>query len=179
MHHLLLNDRILWEDGSITVPSDIISNFIHIADEGKLYTDELNSDIVEFNRMCSPDNRIKIKKELDEMSRDWVIPDDIKSINLKKHLNMLLLEELESGNFSDDECIERAERLDYEYTELINAGLSDLIYTILYVINRFEDNNVVWGVGRGSSTSSYLLYILGIHDVDSVEYDLDFSEFLH
>jgi DNA polymerase III alpha subunit len=37
----------------------------------------------------------------------------------------------------------------------------------------------VWGIGRGSSVSSYVLYVLGVHDVDSYAYDLDIGDFLH
>jgi DNA polymerase III alpha subunit len=49
---------------------------------------------------------------------------------------------------------------------------------MVYVIDTFKKNNVIWGVGRGSSVSSYILYLLEVHDVDSVMYDLDFNEFL-
>jgi DNA polymerase III alpha subunit len=38
--------------------------------------------------------------------------------------------------------------------------------------------NIVWGVGRGSSCSSYLLYLLGLHEVDVVKYDVDISDFI-
>jgi DNA polymerase III alpha subunit len=41
-----------------------------------------------------------------------------------------------------------------------------------------RDNNIVWGVGRGSSVSSYVLYLLGVHRVNSLYYDLDIHEFL-
>ncbi len=41
-----------------------------------------------------------------------------------------------------------------------------------------RENHVIWGVGRGSSVSSYVLYKLGIHRIDSIFYDLDVEEFL-
>ena len=41
-----------------------------------------------------------------------------------------------------------------------------------------RENHVIWGVGRGSSVSSYVLYKLGIHRIDSMFYDLDVEEFL-
>jgi len=37
---------------------------------------------------------------------------------------------------------------------------------------------VIWGVGRGSSVASYVLYLLGVHRIDSMFYDLDVAEFL-
>jgi DNA polymerase III alpha subunit len=41
-----------------------------------------------------------------------------------------------------------------------------------------RENNVVWGVGRGSSVASYVLYLLGVHKIDSIKYNLDIEEFL-
>jgi DNA polymerase III alpha subunit len=46
------------------------------------------------------------------------------------------------------------------------------------MIDVFNKNNIVHGVGRGSSTSSYVLYLLGVHFIDSIKYDLDINEFL-
>ena len=39
------------------------------------------------------------------------------------------------------------------------------------------EKNSSWGVGRGSSVSSYCLYLIGIHMVDSIKYNLDIQEF--
>jgi DNA polymerase III alpha subunit len=39
-------------------------------------------------------------------------------------------------------------------------------------------NNIIWGVGRGSSVASYVLYLLEVHRVDSMYYNLDIREFL-
>ena len=177
MNHLLVDDHVLWQDGSISVPSDIITKYIHIAESGKLFTDDITPDIAEYNLMTT--HPIKVKKGLDKISPDWILPPEITSIDIYEYLTDKLIDEFAASEFTDDEMRIRMQRLEAEYDALMDAGLSDLIYAIIYVINRFDANNTVWGVGRGSSTSSYLLYILGIHDIDSVEYDLDFTEFLH
>ena len=57
----------------------------------------------------------------------------------------------------------------------------NLIYLLLflkYMVDTFRKNNVVWGVGRGSSVASYVLFLLGVHKIDSMLYDLDVKEFL-
>jgi len=177
MNHLLVDDYVLWQDGSISVPSDIITQYIHVAESGKLFTDEITPEIAEYNLMTT--TPIKVKKRVEKLSTEWIIPSNIMSIDVYEYLNDKLIEEFSLSNFTDDEMRIRMDRLDYEYSEFMTAGLTDLIYAILYVINRFDATDTVWGVGRGSSTSSYLLYILGIHDIDSVEYELDFTEFLH
>jgi DNA polymerase III alpha subunit len=47
-----------------------------------------------------------------------------------------------------------------------------------YLVDTMRKENIVWGVGRGSSVASYCLYLLGIHKVDSIKYELDIHEFL-
>jgi len=39
-------------------------------------------------------------------------------------------------------------------------------------------NRVIWGVGRGSSVASFVLYKLGVHRINSLHYNLDVGEFL-
>ena len=56
--------------------------------------------------------------------------------------------------------------------------LFDLLRYLRYLVDTMRDNSVIWGVGRGSSVASYVLYLLGVHRVDSLYYDLDPQEFL-
>jgi hypothetical protein len=46
-----------------------------------------------------------------------------------------------------------------------------------YIVDTLRANNVVWGVGRGSSVASYVLFIIGVHKIDSVKYKLPINEF--
>lgn len=57
-------------------------------------------------------------------------------------------------------------------------GLFDLLRYLKYLVDVMRDNRVIWGVGRGSSVASYVLYLLGVHRIDSLYYDLDPAEFL-
>jgi DNA polymerase III alpha subunit len=47
-----------------------------------------------------------------------------------------------------------------------------------YLVDVCNTNNIVLGVGRGSSVASYCLYLLGVHCIDSIKYELDIKEFL-
>lgn len=51
------------------------------------------------------------------------------------------------------------------------------IFNTWQLIKKFQEDKVIWGVGRGSSCASYLLYTLGIHDINSIKFDIDFKEF--
>lgn len=54
----------------------------------------------------------------------------------------------------------------------------DLLRYCVYLVDTMRKHGVVWGVGRGSSVASYVLFLIGIHKVDSMYYDLDPQEFL-
>ena len=56
--------------------------------------------------------------------------------------------------------------------------LFDLLRYLKYLVDVMEENNVIWGVGRGSSVASYVLFLLKVHKIDSIYYDLDPQEFL-
>lgn len=57
-------------------------------------------------------------------------------------------------------------------------GLYPLLKHLIFLVDHFRENKIVWGVGRGSSVSSYILYLIGIHRVDSLKYNLDITDFL-
>ena len=57
-------------------------------------------------------------------------------------------------------------------------NLFDLLRYLKYLVDVMRSNRLIWGVGRGSSVASYVLYLLGVHRVDSMFYDLDPQEFL-
>jgi len=56
--------------------------------------------------------------------------------------------------------------------------LFDLLRYLKYLVDVLRKNKVVWGVGRGSSVASYVLFLLGVHKIDSLYYQLDIDEFL-
>ena len=47
-----------------------------------------------------------------------------------------------------------------------------------YLVDTLRANGIVWGVGRGSSVASFVLYKIGVHRINSIEHDLDFNEFM-
>jgi DNA polymerase III alpha subunit len=55
--------------------------------------------------------------------------------------------------------------------------LIPVLRAMKYVVDTLRSNNIVWGVGRGSSVASYVLFIIGVHKIDSVKYKLPINEF--
>jgi DNA polymerase III alpha subunit len=56
--------------------------------------------------------------------------------------------------------------------------LFDLLRYLKFLVDIMKQHNLIWGVGRGSSVASYVLYLLGVHRIDSIHYNLDIAEFL-
>jgi DNA polymerase III alpha subunit len=69
-------------------------------------------------------------------------------------------------------------RIQLELEEFRQRNMIDLLRWLKYFVDTCRTNNIVWGVGRGSSVASYVLYLIGVHKIDSIKYNLDFSEFM-
>lgn len=70
------------------------------------------------------------------------------------------------------------DRVTTELELFIQHGMFDLLFYLKYLVDTMRENKIVWGVGRGSSVASYVLYLLGVHKIDSLKYNLDIKEFL-
>jgi DNA polymerase III alpha subunit len=65
-----------------------------------------------------------------------------------------------------------------EYQLYEQYQLVDFLRFLKYMVDELRKNNIVLGLGRGSSVSSYCLYLIGAHRINPLKYDLDISEFL-
>lgn len=94
----------------------------------------------------------------------WLIPDDY-------YPN---LTEMLYGMCETD--IQR-ERVSQELELYIKHGMYDVLHVMKYIVDTLRANNIVWGVGRGSSVASYVLYLIGVHKIDSIKYNIPIDEF--
>jgi hypothetical protein len=105
---------------------------------------------------------------------EWLMPDEYKNIDLFDWLSSRLANaEGKDIGFCGEIDRALAELHDFE-----KHGMTDLLRYMIYLVDFMRENNIVWGVGRGSSVASYLLYLIGIHKVDSFKHNLDYKEFL-
>lgn len=108
---------------------------------------------------------ISIKEFDKENQKEWFMPD-----NYFPNLVEWLFEQCQT----DDQAI----RVSQELELYIQYGMMGLLHYIKYLIDTMRKEGIVWGVGRGSSVASYVLYLIGVHKVDSLKYNLDIREFL-
>lgn len=69
------------------------------------------------------------------------------------------------------------ERVVEELRLFAKHDMIPVLKTMKYVVDTLRANNVVWGVGRGSSVASYVLHIIGVHKIDSIKYNIPIEEF--
>jgi DNA polymerase III alpha subunit len=177
--YTVLTDRTLWFDGDSTVSSDNISQWIGMDPGKNIYIDHLTDDIIQYNKLVPVTDQMTVKTEVREFDLTWNIPDEFKRLNINDFVYDKLLQVEKQEQLTEYQMQSRMERVSYELSLFYKLKLHNIIKTIIYVIHTYTQNNTVWGVGRGSSVSSYILYLIGVHDIDSVEYDLDVLEFLH
>lgn len=133
-------------------------------------------DIADYNKLVPSHEQLrKYDRECDII---WNIPDTIRDLTYEQVLDILIIrhESVLEGK-SELERGLRNRRLEMEFNEFFERDLLFLLQLMIYVINEFERQGICWGVGRGSSVASYILYILGVHDIDSYHYKLDMKDF--
>lgn len=109
-------------------------------------------------------------------SLDYPMPKD--SIDIKKwHIPEDYYTNLTEMLYGMCENDEQINRVNQELELYIKHGMYDVLHVMKYIVDTLRNNGVVWGVGRGSSVASYVLYLIGVHKIDSVKYKLPIEEF--
>lgn len=72
--------------------------------------------------------------------------------------------------------VEFVDRLEEEIDYFNRTNNAEMVIRVADLVQRFKEEGVVWGVGRGSACASVLLYILEVHDIDPLKYNIPFSE---
>ena len=97
--------------------------------------------------------------------QSWIMPDKYQQFDIAEWVLLQCNNEAEIQR-AGAELIIYAER-----------NLLDMLCYLKYLVDIMQENNIVWGVGRGSSVASFVLYKIGVHRINSLYYDLNFDEF--
>lgn len=96
----------------------------------------------------------------------WYMPEQYRNMDIAEHVLSLCATEAE------------LQRCGQELMLFQERYLFDLLRYLVYLVDIMRKNQLIWGVGRGSSVASFVLYKLGVHRIDSLYYELDPEEFL-
>ena len=113
----------------------------------------------------------KYNKEI--ISQNCDIPCD--DLNTNSDYNKLEQRVLNSPRLNGKD--KEYERIAVELDFIERSGSVKLFNDLIDLVDKFKKDNAVWGVGRGSSCACYVLYLLEVHDVDSLMFDISFKEF--
>jgi DNA polymerase III alpha subunit len=100
-----------------------------------------------------------------QYQQNWYMPQEYKELDIAEYLLNLCQTDAE------------LQRVGLELLEYQKIDFFEALCFLKYFVDTMRENNIVWGVGRGSSVASYVLYLLGIHKIDSIQYNLSPDEF--
>lgn len=134
-------------------------------------------DVAKFNGASKLLHLDTILKQLDDLDIDvdqyhkhnqnnWNMPEKYKKLDVAEYLLKLCRTDAE------------LQRVGTELLLYQERDMFDLLRFLVYIVDVMREQNIVWGIGRGSSVASYVLYLIGVHKIDSLYYDLDIAEFL-
>jgi DNA polymerase III alpha subunit len=135
----------------IISPSDEISKLAEISE-------------IKFKEYTQPTISIE---EFDRQNQEhWFMPSDYYNFDVK----LFCLKQCRS--------LTEINRVKAELQEYERLNLTKLLQWLKYFVDTCQNSDVILGVGRGSSVASYVLYLLGVHRINSIKYELDWKEFL-
>jgi len=103
--------------------------------------------------------------KIDPQNREWFTPEEYKKIDLKSY------------------CLTRCTNKDQEQRALVELHLisklqaEPIFQHLIYLVDTWRSQGLVWGVGRGSSVSCFVLFLIGVNKINPLDYDLDYQEF--
>jgi DNA polymerase III alpha subunit len=148
-----------------------ISNLTNLKFEDQQTVDQFNQALSE---NADDISRLEIYQkpsitlsEFDKNNQDqWFMPKEYQDLNIIEWM-------LDRTNNEEE-----YQRVVAELELFIQHDMLVVLNYLKYLVDTMRSNNIVWGVGRGSSVASYCLYLLGVHKVNSIKYQLDITEFL-
>ena len=142
-----------------------IDNLLAEQDIVEKYNSTLKKLKVQGDGLLTP-NEINQTEFDNSNQQNWYMPLHYKNLDVNEYVNNLV---------KTDEEKSRVE----EEMKLYNSfNLHNVLRFLIYLIDTMRAHGIVWGVGRGSSVASYVLYLIGVHKVNSIKYKLDIHEFL-
>lgn len=163
-----LKDRVLWFDGTSEVSAELVPDlFLLGLKPEQIVVHEKDDDLVLFDSLA--DEGIQTEKlKNNPLDMTWNVPDACLKMDLESYLKKACPQ--------DERYLQR---LKIELDEIKFRGLENLFKTLIFVKDTFKKTGTVWGVGRGSSCASLALYLIGIHKVDPIKFNIPHTEFFH
>lgn len=106
------------------------------------------------------------EEEHRQRAANWLICNDLRDLDVRAFVRSLCGTEEERA------------RVDEEMDLFEERDLIPLLQTMICLVDHLRSTGVLWGVGRGSSVASFVLFKIGIHRINPMRYGLSIREFL-
>jgi DNA polymerase III alpha subunit len=73
---------------------------------------------------------------------------------------------------------EEIDRVNLEISEFEKRNMIPIMKHLIYCVDAWRENKIFWGVGRGSSVCSFVLYLIGINRINPLQYELNLNEWM-
>lgn len=135
-------------------------------------------EIIEYNAACVIHDKLDHviepvtepsltpREDASQRQETWWMPEAYKELDVRGRLLRLC------RNQQDED------RVTMEMAMFESRGLLMVLRLMCFLVDHWRETGIVWGVGRGSSVASHCLFLIGVHHIDSLKYDLDITEFL-
>lgn len=121
-------------------------------------------EFIEYSNLVEQELTVE---QFDQQNQNtWFMPVEYQQLDIAKYVLDLCQTDAELQRVGEELLL---------YQE---RNLFDLLRYLKYLVDVMRQNKLIWGVGRGSSLASYVLFLLGVHRINSMYYDLDPKEFL-
>ena len=146
------------QDPNRTIKRALVENDIKFDEVLEL---ENAPELIQYNKLD-----MTIEQFDNQMQSNWLMPEQYKTMDIAQYIL--------------NQCQGEAElqRAGEELLLFQERDMFVLLRYLKYLVDTMRENNIVWGVGRGSSVASFVLFLLGIHRINSLYYDLSIDEFL-
>lgn len=123
--------------------------------------------------------KIAAMVDLEIETGKWILPSFPvpKKETPNSYLRRLVLDQL--ANRYKKVTAEVRERVDYELSVITQKGYATYFLIVADFVNWAKQERIAVGPGRGSVPGSIVAYILGITELDPIEYKLPFERFLN
>jgi len=174
-----LNDRTLWFDGTSQVnPALVPSLFLGGIPPELIALNEESEDTRQFNQFS--EEQLTVGKDKNRpLNMAWKVPKSYQDIDLANYVLDAVGTMALAQRWDYETTAKYAQRVKVELEEIQIRGMDPLVKTLIYVIDTLKETKTVWGVGRGSSCASLVLFIIGLHKVDPIKYGIAMEEFFH
>lgn len=168
---LKLKNRTIHESGLVEYSDDGLVDLLLSGNSLEIDNGLFNSsEVTLFNSWAEYfklDRRIKSGTvDHAKNQQEWFLPEEYRTLDLETFF---------SSKCSTDEELSRVAE---ELILFRDRNMEPLLRFLIFLVDFMEERKIVYGVGRGSSVASFCLYLVGVHQINSLRYQIPISEFL-